>query len=147
MIYIWLRRPTLKDTFSPLFIHVGAFFVFIIMEGGKGLFSCNVFCHFYFTCSREKGLLFTVFREISKKMNVQEFFYCLFIVKCQFHFKFFHADTPLYAPHYVLSNWYKRLVFLYFSILFLINCPCHNFYNLHSNQHHTHAPDTTSGIN
>ena len=22
-------------------------------EGGKGLFSYNVFCHFYFTCSRE----------------------------------------------------------------------------------------------
>ena len=63
-------------------------------EGGKELFSCNLFCHLYFTCSREKGSLFTVFCEIGKNINVQDIFNCSFIVKWSFYFAFFLADPP-----------------------------------------------------
>ena len=62
-------------------------------EGGKGLFSCNMFCHFYFVCSLEKGSLFIVFRENNRKINVPKMFSCLFIVKWQFCFAFSRADT------------------------------------------------------
>ena len=69
-----------------------------LVEGGKGFFSCNMFCHFYFMCSHEKGLLFTAFREIGKKINVQIIFNCSFIMKWQFYFAFFCADTPTFTP-------------------------------------------------
>ena len=81
--------------------------VLFFKKGGKELFSCNMFCHFYFTYIREKGLLFTVFREICKKINMQDIFNCLFIVKWQFYFAFFCADTPLFKNKKTLSKLIK----------------------------------------
>ena len=67
------------------------------MEGarGKGLFRCNVFRHFYFMCSRQKGFLFTVLYEIGKKITMQEVLIVSFIVKWKIYFPFFRADSNL----------------------------------------------------
>ncbi len=71
------------------------------------LFYVQQLCYFYFTCSREKGLLFTVFCEIGKEINVQEIFNCSFIVKWQYYFAFFRADTTPLRPSY---NTYLRKI-------------------------------------
>ena len=70
--------------------------------------SCNVFCHFYFTCCREKGSLFNVCREIGKKnINVHEIVNCSFIVIWQFYFAFFRANILPLRPS---LNTFKFLV-------------------------------------
>ena len=73
-----------------------------------------MFCHFYFTCSREKGSLFTVFREIGKKINVQDIFNCSFIMKWQFYFAFFRADTPPLRPSLKDFNDARLALLLFF---------------------------------